>query len=505
MLSNSHVSVTAKLIVVVLVLLSIIALVFGQYLYVQYGMSLMQAVLQELASILLISGTVTFIFEYLSRERHKQEQISTNQIRDLGLEMVYPMSNSTEVEARIADLVTRSKNIRWVGTAINVLDNVKIWNELIDKAARREAKVEICLANPFSESVKERLIDEEVQCPPIIGQGGILNRIEGLLYEKSRRQIPDAYLTVRLFNHYPTIALLAFDNQIIVYHYEYQELGNLSPAYCYNVRGDSLAHHYIEQLDRIRQHSVSAELVMAGRRKDQHGPEWAEQLCWYAIYLVPEHTSKFYQVWSDLLGYDIWDENVRKIDPVISEFCGDANTFGCHITLLDAMGVWDKSQLDLIHKQLGWLALQYQPFKMHNLGYLSDFKKNALVVGFADQSGQVESLQAELMVRFASQSALSNYQIKGHPASMSIDLNNSRVRHMIDHYHTPFGFNEFRPHITVLGNLQTISIDDARQLVAGLKGKPLETEESLHFNKICFMERTANGFWRIAEAIQLGN
>lgn len=111
--------------------------------------------------------------------------------------------------------------------------------------------------------------------------------------------------------------------------------------------------------------------------------------------------------------------------------------------------------------------------------------------------GQLESLHAELVVRFAAEAATSNYQIVGHPAAM-LDTENARVRHMLERFHTPFCLNEFRPHVTVLGDFQEISVDEARVLVANAGGQILEdTETRLRFGKICLMKRERDGSWRL--------
>jgi hypothetical protein len=423
--------------------------------------------------------------------------------QELGLEAIYRKSDSPNMRARVEDLILRSQHIAWVGTAINLLDVASILNNLIARVESGECKVEIYLANPYSRQVNYRLIEEEIGTAPLIGRGGIIKRIEKLLGIQSKKKIPNSQLEIRLFNHYPTVAFLIFDSHLMVYHYDYQELGNLSPAFCYRRGVGGLADYYLKVYERVKRDAISAELVMREHGQLMHSQGWAQELSWFAVYLIPERISKFYQKWSELIGYDIWEGKMLPPSPDLEKFRGDAYTFGCHITALDAMGVWGKSQLDVIREELRWLASQYRPISLRNLGYPRNFKKKALVVEFADDSGQLESFHAELIVRFAAQTAASNYQIAGHPAA-TLDMNNERIRHMINRYHTPFCLSEFRPHVTVLGDLRDISIDEARELVIEAGGKILE-KEPLRFDEICLMELSHDGSWRIAEAIKLGN
>jgi 2'-5' RNA ligase len=422
--------------------------------------------------------------------------------QDFGLEAIYKKSDSPNVRTRVEDLILHSQHIAWVGTAINLLDVASVLDNLISRVECEECEVEIYLANPYSHQVNCRLIEEEIGTTPLIGRGGIIRRIQTLLNVQAKKGIPNSRLKIRLFNHYPTVALLLFDSHVIVYHYDYQELGNLSPAFCYRRDVGGLADYYLKVYERIKRDAVPAELVMREHGQFMHSQDWAQELSWFAVYLIPERSSKFYQKWSELVGYDIWQKKMFPPSPDLERFRGDAYTFGCHITVLDAMGAWGKSQFDMIREELRWLASQYQPISLRNLGYPKDFKKKALVVEFTDDSGQLESLHAELIVHFAAQAATSNYQIERHPAA-TLNMNDDRIRHMIERYHTPFCLNEFRPHLTVLGDLQDISIDEARELVIEAGGKILE-KEPLRFDKICLMELSQDGSWRIAEAMKLG-
>ncbi len=421
---------------------------------------------------------------------------------DFGLEAIYKRSDAPNMRARVEKLILRSRHIAWIGTAINLLDVASVLDHLITRVEHEECQVEIYLANPYSDQVNYRLIEEEVGANPLIGRGGIIRRIEMLLNIQARERIPSSRLKIGLFNHYPTVALLIFDSHVIVYHYDYQVLGNLSPAFCYRRGTGGLADYYLKVYERIKRDAVPAELVMKEHGQLMHSQDWAQELSWFAVYLIPECSSRFYQKWSELVGYDIWQRKTLPPSPALEKFRGDAYTFGCHITVLDAMGAWGKSQFEMMREELRWLASQYRPISLRNLGYPKDFKKKALVVEFADDSGQLESLHAELLVHFAAQAATSNYQIENHPAA-TLNMNDERIRHMVERYHTPFCLDEFRPHLTVLGDLQDISTDEARELVIEAGGKILE-REPLRFDKICLMELSQDGSWRVAEAMKLG-
>ena len=422
---------------------------------------------------------------------------------DYGIEAIFRNSNSKELIDLIEHLIPHSQHIVLIGTAINLLDVVPIKERLLNRARSGECAIEIYLANPYSRHVNDRLIEEEVGTEPYLGREGIIRRIDTLL--KAKEDMPNAQLEIRLFNHYPTAAFLIFDSNLIVYHYDYQELGNHSPAFCYRRSSTGLADHYLRVYERIKRDSVPAKLVRGDRKERRllHAQDWAQGLPWFAIYLIPDFQSEFYRRWGELIGYDVGEKRILPPHATIERYRGGAQMFGCHITVLDAMAVWGRSQLDFFKEELRWLASQYEPILLRNLGYPRDFRKNALVVEFADDSGQLESLHAELLVRIATQAATSNYQIRGNPAAtLNLD-NNERVRHMVERYHTPFCLAEFRPHVTVLGDLQDLSVEEARDLVNRAGGKILE-KAPLRFREICLMKLSSDGFWEIAERVGLG-
>lgn len=102
---------------------------------------------------------------------------------------------------------------------------------LIQMAQTKKTKVTICLGNPFSPFVKERLIEEEMhnQSPPV-GKYGIERNIRSLIETLKEAGNPENF-KFRLFEHYPTCATLIFDNEIFMYPYGYHVLGNTSPNF----------------------------------------------------------------------------------------------------------------------------------------------------------------------------------------------------------------------------------------------------------------------------------
>lgn len=108
-------------------------------------------------------------------------------MQELGLEAFYRRSDSPSMRTWVEDLISRSENIVWVGTAINLLDVASILNKLLDRIESGNCKVEIYLANPYSHQVNHRLIEEELGPTAImIGRGGIIRRITQVLNIQSR-------------------------------------------------------------------------------------------------------------------------------------------------------------------------------------------------------------------------------------------------------------------------------------------------------------------------------
>lgn len=100
-----------------------------------------------------------------------------------------------------------------------------------DIAIRRskagELNATLCYANPFSEKVLTRLVEEETgRTMPDIGREGIVRRVKVLL--KAAKDTEN--IRVRLFNGYPTMSIIRMDNRYVYYPLGYRTIGSLCPA-----------------------------------------------------------------------------------------------------------------------------------------------------------------------------------------------------------------------------------------------------------------------------------
>ncbi len=140
---------------------------------------------------------------------------------------VFPRSEDLRTFDAIQKNLRRCKDVRFCSTGLNFLWNATYLQVLEDRVSGSELRAQICLGNFTSQDVIKRL-DEEPELP--IGRSGPeylikrLLRLEDHIGDRSR-------FAINLFSHYPTYAMLIFDDDIYVYPYGYKSLGNFSPTF----------------------------------------------------------------------------------------------------------------------------------------------------------------------------------------------------------------------------------------------------------------------------------
>lgn len=114
----------------------------------------------------------------------------------------------------------------------------------------------VCMANFKSDSILGRLDDEPEHPIGVAGAEHLLRRLVRMenAFEDSDR------LAVRVFEHYPTYAMLAFDDELYIYMYGYKTLGNSSPTF-YWWGKDPAAKFYRDQFEVIWDDAQPARLL----------------------------------------------------------------------------------------------------------------------------------------------------------------------------------------------------------------------------------------------------
>ena len=161
---------------------------------------------------------------------------------------IFPRSTDKETMTSLKNSLNSSNEIKIYSLGCNFFwrdrdNNLEILKKRIK--SKELSTVRICLANPYSPEILLRLIHEKNQL-----RG--LHDIEDDLWENFyplAENYPEQ-VQLKLFEHYPTYAMLIFDKQIYVYLYPFKKLGNSSPTFYWG-KEDEINKFFYEQFEYI--------------------------------------------------------------------------------------------------------------------------------------------------------------------------------------------------------------------------------------------------------------
>lgn len=399
-------------------------------------------------------------------------------------------------------LAKNARHIVVAGTGLNILYRAGII-ELLGPDANNQW--EIYVANPYSPEVESRLVEEEAGSPrPPVGKAGLVQRLETLLDFERRRA--DRSLVVKLFSRYPTISFFIIDGlHYFFYPYGFSTLGDFSPVlYCSadDPKDFALVTFLKGQHEKTQECAVDAEFVyrlQPGRRYDQDVRRAAKQkLVAFSVYIIPEEDTPLYDFGSACLGFDVRAQRTVE-SRWAPKHIRQAAEFGLHVTVADALYVADEWSLKILESELRVLAKEFRPFPL----------RVALEAGFPDpasisllchdETGSLEALHHEMVFRCYRQAIASNYSdLFGHDrARMNRTYGEGpqRAELMIERYHAPYIMNAYKPHLSLLSNVDEADMPGfKRELEQNLP------KSSFTVRSICLMTKPKDSSqWRILD------
>ncbi len=366
---------------------------------------------------------------------------------DIFLKHGYPRSQHPQFFAEVERLVPTARDICLIATGLNLIWEKHILDLLLQRAQSGRATVVICLGNPYSPQIENRLIEEEMgDNRPPVGKEGIRKNIEALVDRLDRAGNPPNF-SVLLFEHYPTFATLIFDKEVFIYPYAYQIVGNTSPIFHMRDDGNEEVGFFRTNARRIVHDAIPARQVVARRRNQaHHETDWIGA----AVYLIPRASDPFYRFGSDVLGYDIRSGALIKESSFsdLAECIGQAQAFGFHATLADALYFASEAELERVEAELRLLTLDFHSFTLSNLQVVDRADAGGdIVVAAEDDSGTTEALHHELVSRVYRMAISSNY-LTGQ-TNRPVPWKNKRDTLMTKRYGAPFILSKFQLHFTL--------------------------------------------------------
>lgn len=429
-------------------------------------------------------------------DKLKTPQISSPQMPHGGSRLTFPQSDSTAFVDHVLPRLQRARNVVLIGTGLNVLQRDPVYVMLLDRACSGTCHLEVYLANPDAQGVEMRLVEEErgTFSPPV-GRTGLILRLNSLMTTWIQRGRPKG-LSLRLFNHYPTFALLIVDSEYYLYPYGYAQLGNFSPVFHFSST-DMANAEIVAFLDghyrRVKEDSEELEprLNPAAVLTDSLHP--------FALFIVPPHEHAFYDTGSAVLGMDI-----RARTPLKSKWsncAGASPLYGLHLTVCDVLYFLTAAERRAAIEEVRFLCRQVRSFELTGLELRKGFPDpGSISVSAVDPSGTLELLHAELLIRVNRRAYASNYTLRTAPLKRG--GSGQRANLMMKRYKAPYVLSQFEPHFTLLSAVPPPKMNETWARLQ----KQFESigKESITVQSLAIMARDrAEGPWRIESEVQL--
>jgi hypothetical protein len=418
--------------------------------------------------------------------------------RELQDELVgaFLRSQDPDFFSHVAALIPQAHDMVLVSSGLNLIWNKHILTALLKRAATPGCQLTICLANPYSPYLQDRWIEEQMELGPQFGRDAMADNIASLL-----GQVSDAgaelNVKVLLFEHYPTLATLIFDDDVFVYPYAYQLLGNLSPIIHLRRAVDGIADFFIDNAERVLADAVDAkDVILAHADRRYWSIDWVEVL----VGLLPDSDSAMYERLSGLTGYDV-RTNAEILEA--SDAYGLAVSCGGTPSTLGAVAVVLPPLMYASPRELGRIEAETEALTRDlPTAVLSDPKVNlddtgALWVDYAESSGAAEVLNAEL-ARNVARSAISSRpllaQAKGELTSLS-----RRDAFILDRYGATEMLGSSTPRVPLWSNLELPTKARVAELLGAAKAEvtPKNPDRVRVSDVAVLLRRQREHHWRI--------
>lgn len=454
-----------------------------------------RVVLGAMGFVLTIVGLVLLVRE----ERSGNLRRGVTKKSRLFLVNTYPRSQHSAFFAEVEKLVPQAAEIILIATGLNMIWEKHVVDLLIERSKAGKARITVCMGNPFSPHVLDRLIEEETtgEHAPV-GREGIERNVRALI-QRLRIEGNPAGFSVYLFEHYPTFATLMFDKDIFVYPYGYQILGNISPIFHFRDDGSEVTQFFISNIKRIIRDAVPAEdVIRAHTDRRYYSDEWIEA----AVYIVPKAGEDIYKLGSSVLGYDVWRQTLLNASSQdiadIRPYVGEAVEFGFHATIADALFFINEAEINRIKAELRMLTEELRPFMLSNFRIADRFRDIGDIVMLCDdESGTAEALHHELVARVYSSAISSNYLVGRTRKKFPEPIRRAKL--MTYRYGSPYILKKFDLHFTLCAAPPADSIE-RNELVKKLQhvfGGAI-TDKLVEVSEVCLLtRRKGERYWRV--------
>src|SRR5579875_453986 len=360
---------------------------------------------------------------------------------------VYPNVNDAQFVSDIESLATRTNELTIIAPAGFIMQG-NIHDIVLRRAQAGELTVTLCFGNPFSPHLRDRLIEEErATSKPDIGLGGIIRRVENMLDEMGEL----TNVRILLFDNYPTMCIMNFDDRYAFYPLGYRTLGNRCPVIADDV--SSQLGRFLQTMSQlILADAFEAQEIFRVRYYKAHDTNFLRptNICTVEIQGVLDPSSAFSHTAKQWFG----NQNAQSIgvpetvedDRVFLQSHLSGLTNEPYVTLTDTM-FFDARQLPSLVLEVQQIASLMHTVPL-NVDCVSSRESWAdeYALMCLDASGVLESLDAELAARIRPRALGSQFTLGASEHNINTMLD-ERAKLMLDLYQTPYVFSRHRPRI----------------------------------------------------------
>lgn len=405
---------------------------------------------------------------------------------------LYDQTDQGIFSVTVYDLLRSATKVTLIGTGLCILAQDTVRKMLFDRAKTNSCQVNIYLGNPYSPDLQNRLIEEELgEWPPSVGFEGLIKRAEMLLRERKQIGNP-SQLSLFMFNHYPTMAIIRIDNHYFMYPYGYATLGNFSPVIHYSSDDrtcSALIQYMDKQIEMIAQSATPMEMVLRSSHL-VHGGLHITDVIPLAVYFIPPSDSLLYRFGMEILGYDIY-HGVSTHQTKGFTSTSEAGLYGFHVTICDVVYFLTQSETQRVREEIRFVAKSFRAFVLKGLRLEKNFPAPGTIsLRVEDPSGNLEALHHEFVCRIHRRSYASNYTFKS--SSRALGPFSDRDRLMIEKYHAPHILGAFHPHFTLVSDLRPDEVEDVYDKLL-VKMQRLQVPDEIEVNALAIVGKGEDG------------
>lgn len=212
-------------------------------------------ILSNLWPAIIFTGLSGLIYSEISKHYHEKQLKSIIDNERCGFQKIYDSTENPDFINLIENLIPKSKTIVLYSAGLNMFWKPRIKGLFVNQIKNKDCNIKVMMANPLSENSSFSLrLEEEKECSyySMCPKESIIDLQKKLI----ELEDPSSSFKILLFDHYPTMAILRFDDHLFIYHYGHKTIGTKSPVIYLKDHKSAQTKYYIQQLEKVEKSCI---------------------------------------------------------------------------------------------------------------------------------------------------------------------------------------------------------------------------------------------------------